>query len=238
MSLYPRVNRKPKIKVLLYASQRLILDGLCLLLESTGDIDVVDNTDRIENVISLNRKNEPDVLVLCLMNKDAGKVDIINDLKLAADSAPLLLRILVLTSSDDVAVHQQALQYGAAGIIHKDQDGKTLLRAVKQIYEGETWINQKLIAHLLNKDKSGGNGDKRIKDWEEMKIESVTRREHEIINMVSRGMKNKEIGKTLFISEATVRHHLSSIYSKLDLADRLNLVIYCYRHNLIEAESL
>lgn len=235
MSLYPKINRKPKIRVFLYASQRIILDGLCMLLESTGDIDVVDNTDRIENVSFLNRKNEPDVLVLCLMNKDAGNVEIINDLKSAADSPP---RILVLTSSEDVAVHRQALQYGAAGIIHKDQDAKSLLRAVKQISEGETWINQKLIAHLLNKDKIGNNGDgnKRIKDWEEMKIDSVTRREREIINMVSRGMKNKEIGKTLFISEATVRHHLSSIYSKLDLEDRLNLVIYSYRHNLIEAE--
>jgi len=232
MSLQLKINRKPKIKVLLYASQRLILDGLCLLLESNGDIDVVDCTAYIEDMTFLNSKNRPDVLVLCLMNKDTGNIDIISDLKLA-DSP---LRVLVLTSSEDIAVHQRALQFGAAGVMHKDQDSKTFIRAVKQIYEGETWINQKLIAHLLNKDKSNGNNKR--KDWETIKIESVTKREREIINMVSRGMKNKEIGKTLFISEATVRHHLSSIYSKLDLEDRLNLVIYSYRHSLIEIERL
>ena len=233
MSFQSKINRKPKIKVLLYASQRLILDGLCLLLESNGDIDVVDCTAYIEDMTFLNNKNRPDVLVLCVMNKDTGNIDIINDLK-SADSS---LRLLVLMSSEDVAVHERALRFGAAGVIHKDQDSKAFIRAVKQIYEGETWINQKLIAHLLNKDKNNGNGNKR-KDWETIKIESITKREREIINMVSRGMKNKEIGKTLFISEATVRHHLSSIYSKLDLEDRLNLVIYSYRHNLIEVEQL
>ncbi len=233
MSLYPKINRKPRIKVLLYASQRLILDGLCLLLESTGDIEVADGTAYIEDMPFLNNKIRPDVLVLCLMNKDADNIEIINDLKLA----DFPLRALVLTSSEDIAIHQRALQFGAAGVIHKDQDSKAFIRAVKQIYEGETWINQKLIAHLLNKDKSNGNGNKR-KDWETMKIESITKREREIINMVSRGMKNKQVGKTLFISEATVRHHLSSIYSKLDLEDRLNLVIYSYRHNLIEVEQL
>jgi DNA-binding NarL/FixJ family response regulator len=109
-----------------------------------------------------------------------------------------------------------------------------LVRAIRQVAEGGVWLNQKLIEQLIGGTQNGHNGNGKANGFEDLKTDDLTNREREVVEMVGRGMNNREIAKRLFISEATVRHHLSSIYSKLHVADRLNLAIYAYREGIIE----
>ncbi len=226
MTTNPRNNSKPKINVLLFASYQLVLESFKSFLNLSGEINVVDSTISVEELPGLAQKKEYDVVVLCLLEEETGNLEIIPQLQ-EIDSD---VRLLVLTGSSDIDSHQRAVEFGAAGIVRKEQDGKTLLRAIRQVHEGGTWFNQKLLSQILNKN---GNGAK-TKDWETTKIEYLTHREREIISVITQGMNNKEIAENLNISEATVRHHLSSIYSKLELDDRLNLVIFAYQHKLAE----
>ena len=125
----------------------------------------------------------------------------------------------------------RAVQLGAVGIVQKEQNARMLIEAIRQTFRGETWINQVLLTKLLNSKVQKKNGSK---SWDLLKAKSLTPRELEVIAMIGKGLNNKDIAVTMFISEATVRHHLSSIYGKLDGADRLNLVIYAYQEGLLQ----
>jgi two-component system, NarL family, nitrate/nitrite response regulator NarL len=217
---------KIKTKILLFATYALVLESLGVYLESTGELEVVDGTTSSESLPDLAAKNDYDVVILCLLGDESSGLEIIPVL---AQIDPNV-RVLVLSGSNEISVHQRAVELGASGIVLRQQDGKTLLRAIRQVHEGGTWFNQKLLSQILNKNGNGGAPH----DPETHKVTYLTAREREIIKALALGMNNKLLGKTLHISEATVRHHLSSIYGKLDIADRLNLLIFAYQHKLAD----
>jgi two-component system, NarL family, response regulator DegU len=222
-------NSRTVIRVLLFASHLLVLESFSSFLDGTGEIEVAAGTTESEKLQKLAANNDFDVVVLCLLEDKADELENIVRLKEVCPD----VRVVVLTGDSDIQSHQRAVEYGAAGIVRKEQEGKTLVRAIKQVHEGGTWFNQRLLSQILN--RNGGNVA--VKDWETTKIDYLTKRERQIIGVLTKGMNNKEISETLNISEATVRHHLSSIYSKLEIDDRLNLVIYAYQHNLVDAKD-
>ena len=123
---------------------------------------------------------------------------------------------------------------GVSGIVKYAQTPEILLRAVERIFGGEIWIERSLMAQVLGEfTNSTPESEQQI--YEKQKIESLTPKEHQVISAIGEGLRNKEIAKKLHISEATVRHHLSSIFSKLEVEDRLSLVIYAYQRGLIDA---
>jgi len=111
----------------------------------------------------------------------------------------------------------------------KQQAADLLLKAIKKVHAGEVWIDRSMMSSVLSDVRSERHEET---DPEAPKIASLTPREREVIALVSEGLKNKLIGERLFISETTVTHHLSSIFSKLDVSDRLELIIYAFRHGL------
>lgn len=113
----------------------------------------------------------------------------------------------------------------------KDQSFEVLAKAIERIYAGEMWLDRSMTAALIEELSRRREANKT--NPEAAKIETLTEREREVIAAVGEGLKNKEIGERLFISDITVRHHLTSIYSKLEVSDRLELIIYAYRHNLV-----
>ena len=220
---------KVKTRVLLYAPYALVLESLSAYLKSTGEVVVADGTISAVELPELATKSEYDVVILYLIGDESPDLDIIPRLY----SVDPNVRILVLSGSEEISGHQRAVELGASGIVLKQQDGKTLLRAIRQVHEGETWFNQKLLSQILN--KNGSNG--KPQSPEMLKAKYLTAREREIIQALALGMNNKLLGKTLHISEATVRHHLSSIYGKLEISDRLNLLIFAYQHKLIKVTT-
>jgi DNA-binding NarL/FixJ family response regulator len=142
-------------------------------------------------------------------------------------------RVLVVTGARAPELHRQAIRLGAKGLIFKEDTSDTLLQAIEKVHAGEVWLDPAMITGLL--DELSPNN--KHKDPEEAKIASLSPREREVIALIGEGLRNKEIGKRLFISETTVRHHLTSIFNKLSVSERLELVIYAYRHGLARIPS-
>lgn len=222
----PAASPKP-IRVLLIADQVVVREGLRMLIESHEELKVVGEVNKSEGVAVAAREH-PDVVVLDLDNNDGSDADLIPHLLNVAQQT----RILALTASDDAELHRRAVQLGAIGLVLKGNSARVLIRAIRKIGFGEAWLDRTMMADVLTELLHPRLREKE-EDPEAAKIATLSEREREVIGLVGEGLKNKEIAKRLFISEATVRHHLTSIFAKLEVSDRLSLVIYTYRHGLV-----
>lgn len=134
--------------------------------------------------------------------------------------------VLVFTAVTDPAVHGQAVALGAMGVVEKRHSGETLSRAVEKVLAGEVWLERRATASMVQEMT------RRNSNPEALKIRSLTRRELEVIGLIGSGFKSEAIADRLFISQATVRNHLTSILGKLQLADRFELAFYARNHGL------
>src|SRR5262245_48011590 len=139
-------------------------------------------------------------------------------------------RILVLTGVRDAEAHRQAIRHGALGLVFKEKAVETLLEAITRVRAGEVWLEPTMIARVLG-DLTRPQPSPRFSP-ETAKIARLTEREREVIALVGEGLRNKYMAERLCISEATVRHHLTAIFAKLDVSDRFELAIYAYQHGL------
>ena len=185
----------------------------------TGTYSFGDDLDKMPEF------SPPDVAVVYVSTGD--RVEIISDLLQVLPD----LRVILIIASADLDSQAEALKLGAVGIVHKEQNPKLLIEAIRQTYNGETWLNQVLLNKLLEKGKSPDKMSTRSRFHTDM--DSLTAREIEVVKMIGEGLKNRSIAERLAISEATVRHHLSSIYGKVGVEDRLNLVIFAYQKGII-----
>jgi DNA-binding NarL/FixJ family response regulator len=215
------------IRVLLFSKHQIVKECLKLLLESNRGIKVVGLREITSGVSHENGFPKSDVAVVYFSNGD--RIEIVEDLLQEFPD----IRVIVITEGSDLESQAKALEMGAVGIVQKAQSPKLLLEAIRQTYNGETWLNQVLLNKILERGKSQ-HKNLENHDPQANSGEALTARELEVISMIGEGLKNKSIADRLFISEATVRHHLSSIYSKLGVTDRLNLVIYAYQRGLIK----
>jgi DNA-binding NarL/FixJ family response regulator len=113
------------------------------------------------------------------------------------------------------------------GIVLKEHAAELLLKAIQKVHEGEVWIDRSMMGSVLQELNKPGDIDP-----EKAKIRSLTEREREVIALVGEGLKNRQIAERLFVTETTITHHLSSVFSKLEVSDRLELLIYAFRHGL------
>ncbi len=124
---------------------------------------------------------------------------------------------------------------GAMGLVFKEKAAEVVIRAIERVHAGEVWFDRTLIGNVLT-ELSRASATKKL-DPEATKITKLTEREREIAALIGEGLKNKQIANRLFISETTVRHHLTSVFDKLGVTDRLELIIYAYRHGLAKPPS-
>jgi two-component system, NarL family, nitrate/nitrite response regulator NarL len=136
--------------------------------------------------------------------------------------------LVLLGSTESTQERKAALDFGARGIISKRSSLPQIRKALCRVAQGGIWLEKAAAETLLDHVflPSGAPYD------EQSRIESLTRREREVVSLVCRSLKNKEIASILLISESTVWHHLTSIFGKLQVADRVSLVTFAFRHNL------
>ena len=214
------------VRIVIVDDHIVVREGLRMLIETQDDMEVVAQAGTFTEAVAVIKREEPDIVVLDL---DLGGINIVEQLPEIV-SASQGTRVLVLTGVRDTLVHRRALRLGARGLVMKDQATETLLKAVRKINAGEAWIDHSMTANLLAEITGLGVGKKT--DRESAKTMTLSRREREIVTVLCEGMSNKQIAKRLFISESTVRNHLTSILGKLELTDRFELAIYSYRHGL------
>lgn len=203
----------------------VIRSGLRMLIEQDQTMTVVAMAGTPAEALLLATREKPDIIVLDLM---LGEEDGLEFLPQLCKTSPNS-RVLILTGVQSSDSHRMAIRRGAMGIVLKQQAADLLLKAIRKVHAGEVWIDRSMMSSVLSDVRNERHEEA---DPEAEKIASLTPREREVIALVSEGLKNKLIGERLFISETTVTHHLSSIFSKLDVSDRLELIIYAFRHGL------
>jgi two-component system, NarL family, nitrate/nitrite response regulator NarL len=214
------------IRILLVDDHVVVRTALRALIESKESLTMVGEAGNHKEAIEIAEREKPNVILLDIDLGGENGLDLISDLQNVANEA----RIVVLTGVRDQEVHQQAVSLGALGIVQKDRAFDVLVGAIERVNAGEAWLDPTLMAKVLNQ-MSGAGKAKKI-DHEEAKIATLTEREREVLTLIGQGLKNKEIADKLFISEWTVRHHITSIFSKLEVSDRVELILYAYKKGL------
>jgi DNA-binding NarL/FixJ family response regulator len=235
------------IRILLIDDQAIVREGLRMLLESHPGIAVVGEASDCRQAVALVKQAQPDVILLDLDLGNAGGHDCLEELTSLAPES----RVLVLTGLYDLDLHQAAVSRGAMGLVRKLEAAEVLVKAIKKVYAGEVWLDGALMARLLEElwrerereSSSPPNPERQItlgapsqttqvSPEERVKIALLTDREREVVTLIGEGLRNRQIADRLCISVITVRHHLSSIFSKLGVSDRFELAIYAYRNGL------
>ena len=218
-------NTPPQIRIMIIDDHAVIRAGLRMLIEQDQTMSVVAQAGTRADSLLLAEKEQPDIILFDLM---LGDEDGLEFLPALCDISPNS-RVLVLTGVQTAESHRIAIRRGAMGIVLKQQAADLLLKAIRKVHAGEVWIDRSMMGSVLDdvrtERQQGTN-------TEATKIASLTPREREVVALVSEGLKNKLIGERLYISETTVTHHLSSVFSKLEVSDRLELIIYAFRHGL------
>jgi NarL family two-component system response regulator LiaR len=212
-----------QIRVGVLAAHLVVRAGVKQMLSADADMRISHEAGTTDEAVAVMTQQPPDVVVL---DPDADEVTLHAITQLAEAG---LSRILVFTSVTDQKVHRRAFELGAFGVVLKEQSAETLMRAIRTLHAGEAWLERVQATNLLS-------AIRRRRDPEEIKIESLTKRELEVIKLVGHGYNSAAISSQLFISEATVRNHLTSILGKLDLANRFELAVYAFRHRLVELQ--
>jgi DNA-binding NarL/FixJ family response regulator len=213
------------LRIVIIDDHVMVRAGLRMLIEQEPDLRIVGETGDMSAAVSLAASAQPDVILLDLDLAGQNGLDILPDLLAGASQA----RVLVLTGIRNPEAHRDAMRRGASGVLIKDHAGEVLIKAIRKVQQGEVWLDRVTIGRVLTEMRSKDPLDA---DPEQAKIATLSDREREVLALVSQGLKNREIAERLFISDHTVRHHISTIFAKLDVSDRLELILYTYRHRL------
>lgn len=217
------------IRVFLVDDHRSILWGLERLIESCGpSMALAGSATGTAEALGALRQVEADVILLDLDLGEESGIDAIPRL-----IAGCKAKILILTGLRDEAVHQSAILAGARGVVSKEARAETILAAISKVHAGEVWLDRaatgRLLVEVMRKSASrdAAGSDQR-------KIAELTVREREIIALAASnaGATAKVIAEELSISEHTLRNHLTSIYEKLGVANRLELYAFAHEHRL------
>ena len=214
-----------KIRVLIVNDQLIVREGLRMLIENYPATKVVAMASTRSEALETVAREAIDVIILDLELGGFIAISFVPQLREAAKKA----RILVLTSSRDPEIHQKVVQLGAMGVVLKENAAELLLKAIEKVHDGEAWLDRMALGTLLWRMS---HHDIASLDPQAKRISSLSDRERQVIVLIAEGLKNRQIAERLFISPTTVTHHLSSIYSKLGVTDRLVLVIYAFANKL------
>jgi DNA-binding NarL/FixJ family response regulator len=211
------------IKVVIADDHTLFREGLRKLLSLEKDILVVGEAANGEEACGLTERLKPDVL---LMDLKMPKSDLVQSLLEMSRTAPAT-KVLVLTAFSDEESVLNAAKCGARGYVSKGVPTASLIQAIKSIHGGGTWVDKEISSWQTFEEIAGGStGPTRSAPvLADESIQSLTKRELEILRLVAEGMTNEEIGKKIFISEKTVKTHLTNIFDKLKVNNRFKAAL-------------
>jgi DNA-binding NarL/FixJ family response regulator len=214
------------IRVLIVDDEPLVRSGVRMILESEHDIEIVgeaaDGNDALEQAHTLT----PDIVMLDVRMPGLDGIETTRRL-LQRKASP---RILILTTFDLDEYVYEAMKAGASGFLLKNAPPAKLVDAVRTVADGGALlapaITRRMIERFVQRAPAGAGRPAQLAE--------LTERELDVLRLIARGLSNAEIGKALFLSEATVKSHVNRILSKLDLRDRTQATVLAYETGLIE----
>jgi len=213
---------KMSVKVIIADDHILMREGIRQLLEFDGSVEVIDEANDGEECLEKIAQNLPEVLLLDINMPKKNGIEVLEEIK----KRKIRVKVLILTVHDEVEYLLKAVDIGADGYILKDSESAELKKAIHTVVSGESYIQPKLIPALNNRLVA--------RDVDKDKIDSLTKRELEVLIQVANGMFNKEIATSLNISERTVKNHLSNIFKKIDVSDRTQAAVFAIKNDLIK----
>jgi len=210
------------IRVLVVDDHAIIRKGVKAVLDLVPDIDLVGEAANGKEALLLEASLKPDVILMDLMMPEMDGIACIRSVKAQSPAA----RILVLTNFAGEDMLFPAIKAGAIGYHLKDSTPEALVNAIRQVHRGELALHPLIARKVLDELQSGT--ERRLTE------DPLTPREEEVLRLVARGCENKDIAAALFISEATVRTHVSNILAKLHLASRTQAALYALKEGLAD----
>ena len=215
------LRERESVRVSVLGRPTLLREGLVSLLRAAGFSAHGDGFGQAPYEAS--RHPAPDLQVL-LAEGAADAPALLDRLEMSGGG-----KTLVVCAADDPALHARAIEMGARGVLDMNQGGEVFLKAVDRVHAGEMWLDRGQMVHVIARLTR-----RRTEQTpEQLKIESLTPREREIVTLVAEGLTNADIAERLCISEATARNHLTSILDKLEFKNRFQLAVYALRSGLV-----
>jgi RNA polymerase sigma factor (sigma-70 family) len=214
------------IRIVILDSHTLVRAGLTLIINSHPGMKVMGEAGESKEGLEIVASLKPDIILLTLDPAGNISLEIIRQLSKASSRS----HIILIAQQDETQINLRAVQEGVLGAVFKTQSPETLIRAIQKVNAGEVWLERSMIANLI----SGMTNHQQLIPQDPVTecIAQLSPRERKVIQLIGQGYKNSHIAKQLSISETTVRHHLTSIYSKLGVTDRLELLVFVHRNNL------
>ena len=210
------------IRLIIADDEMLIRTGLKIMLEASGNVEVLALAENGRAAFEACTIHRPDVVLMDIRMPESNGIE---GTKLIKEAFPEV-KVLIVTTFQDTEYIVEAVQNGASGYLLKDSSPDAILDGIKVALSGkvvmDTVISEALLTNTSVEKEESFNAEK----W------GLTTREVELIAQVAKGLSNKEIAQTLFLSEGTVKNNISTILSKLELRDRTQLVIFAYENKL------
>jgi len=214
-----------EIQIVIADDRRLFREGIRLILRQEKGIQIVGEAVNGLQTINVVKDLKPDVVLLDIAMPELDGIQVILPIRQKSPKT----KALMLAAAMDEAMIFKSLKAGAKGYLSKDSGVSDLTKAIKAVHQGELWIERKLMSRFFDQeaiaDSRGGNPHGRTE-------EGLTPREQEVLSRLATGCTNKEIAQDLFISERTVKSHLSSIFRKLKVSRRLEAILYAISKGL------
>ena len=219
------------VRVLLVDDQLLVRSGFSLILSVEDDIEVIGQASDGEEAVRLTRELRPDVVLMDVQMPVMDGIEATR--RIVADD---LARVVILTTFDRDDYVFAGLAAGASGFLLKNADADHLIEAVRAVAGGHALLAPEVTRRVIEQMTNGPVADARAaprRDDRDPRLDELTPRELEVLGLVGRGLSNAEIAGRLFVGEATVKTHLSNVFAKLHLRDRVQAVVLAYEAGLI-----
>ena len=219
------MHDKTSIRILIADDHPIFRDGLRRLLESESGFRVVGEASDGNEAIAMARQLHPDILLLDLAMPRVPGLEALRSLSRNGDQA---VRTVLLTAAIEPPQMVEALQLGAKGIVLKESATQVLLQAIRAVLDGSYWVGREAVRDLKELVL-----DRMPKDSSPAQKYGLTKREYQMVEAIVEGYSNKEIAERFQVREDTVKHHLTSIFSKLGVSTRLELALFAIEHRLV-----
>jgi DNA-binding NarL/FixJ family response regulator len=208
------------IRLIIADEENLLLDGLEAIIEGEEDLDVVGRAVDEERVLDALRQMRPDVLVLGRRLLTGDGFSLLQHMREEQIVTPVVLIASSLTDAEMV----QGLRLGVAGVLLKTMPARLLLQCIRKVHGGGEW---------MERDSAGRALQRMLLQGVDAQSTALSLREIDVVRAVARGLRNRQVAEKLFISESTVKVHLSRIFDKLQVTSRMELSLYAQENGLV-----
>jgi DNA-binding NarL/FixJ family response regulator len=221
------------IRIIIVDDQRLMREGLSMILDLEQTLEVVALASNGVEAIELVKQHRPDVVLMDIRMPILDGVQGTTQILAAYPKT----KILMLTTFHDKDLIISAMQSGARGYLLKDMPSEAIVQAIRSVYRGgivmQEDVTGKIIAELAGRNQNNTIPSMREKE-EHKKLKQLTNREIEVLRLLGSGFNNREVARKLYISEGTVKNHISSILKKLEIRDRTQAALFALKAGLVE----